>query len=515
MTESSDSKASRLTGADLEQLAATGISSEEAERQLALLLGSGPSTRLDRPCVVGDGVEILGSERQEALLARGAAAMAAGRLSKFVPASGAASRMFLDLQRAMDDGGDVLSAFVGDLEHYPFAEDLRAVLTASGAGLDELVAGGSLSTVVGHLLDARGLGYAALPKALLKFHSYPDGARTAFEEHLVEAVGCARDAQGSCRLHFTVSEEHLTLFEGALEGLRPELLRRYQTRFEIGFSTQSPATDTLAVDPEDRPFRLSDGRLLLRPGGHGALIRNLAALDGDVVLIKNIDNVVPDRDKPLVYRWKQLLTGRLVELQERAFELLRAIEGGSPSDELLREGLRFLAEGLHAPAAIELESADARARSAYLVDRLDRPIRVCGVVRAEGEPGGGPFWVEGADGATTPQIVEQSQVDVSDPLQASILAAATHFNPVDVACGIRNHRGERYELERFIDPRAVFISRRSLDGRELKALERPGLWNGAMARWNTVFVEVPAATFAPVKTVFDLLRPAHQPDGKD
>ena len=512
MTDSGGSKATRLSGADRQQLAAVGISSEEAERQLALLSGTPPATRLDRPCVVGDGVSVLGPGRQEALLARGAAAAAAGRLSKFVPASGAASRMFKELRQAMEGESEVASDFAGDLERYPFVEELRAACDASGVALDRLLARGELTTVIARLLDTPGLGYADLPKGLLEFHRYPDGARTAFEEHLVEAVDCVRDARGRCRLHFTVSEEHLKLFEGALEELRPRLLERYQTRFEVGFSTQSPSTDTLAVDLEKRPFRLEDGRLLLRPGGHGALIRNLAAMDGDLVLIKNIDNVVPDAGKELVCRWKRLLTGCLVELQERTFEIVRALEGGAASPALLAEGLRFVADSFQAQPS-DLVRPDPGAQRAYLLDRLDRPLRVCGVVKAAGEPGGGPFWVEGADGELAPQIVEQSQVDLDDERQRSTLASATHFNPVDLVCGTRDHRGEPYDLERFIDPEAVFIARRSLAGRELDALERPGLWNGAMARWNTLFVEVPPETFAPVKTVFDLLRPAHQPGG--
>ncbi len=495
------------TDQDLEQLERLSISREEAERQLALLRGPAPVVELDRPCRVGDGVLVISPEREQGLVALGEAAAAAGRLSRFVPASGAATRMFKELLDAQVEATEEL---VASMRRFPFADDLFASAEAAGGSISEWVSVGDHASIRRQLLELPGLGYARLPKGLLKFHDYPEGSRTAFEEHLVEAANTVRDAEGVCRLHFTVSVEHQELFEDLLESLRAPLRQRLGCEFEVAFSNQLPATDTLAADGDGQPFRREDGSLLLRPGGHGALIRNLASLGGDLVAIKNIDNVVPDAGKALVVRWKLILTGYLVELQERVFELARALRD-RPDEVDVAEALGFVAVELQTPEASRLESAARDEQLDYLRARVDRPLRVCGVVLNEGEPGGGPFWVTDASGEATPQIVEGSQVNQGNEAQRSILASSTHFNPVDLACGLRDAWGRSYDLERYIDPGAVFVSKKSLEGRELEALERPGLWNGAMARWNTVFVEVPAATFAPVKTVFDLLRPAHQP----
>ena len=508
--ESGDAEV-RLGPADLEQLAAVGISRDEAERQLALLTEPPSPPRLERSCRVGDGVTRLEPELQEKLAERGRQAAAAGRVEKFVPASGAASRMFEALLRDLDSGGPALAELSGSLERLPFADDLRAAMAEAGHDLERSVEAGDHATIVRHLLETPGLGYRTLPKGLIRFHGYPEGARTAFDEHLVEAASYTRDRDGLCRLHFTVSADHRQAFESRLERLRAPLGERYDARFDVGFSIQSPATDTLAIDADGRPFRLDDGRLLLRPGGHGALIANLDRLGADVVLIKNIDNIVPEASHDLIAHWKHLLTGCLASLQERAFGILERLEADASADRALDEGVEFLKGDLGSELPADLGARPAAARRAYLIERLDRPLRVCGVVRNEGEPGGGPFWVAGADGVATPQIVERAQIDAGDPSQVAIFESGTHFNPVDLACGVRDRRGRQYDLERFVDPEAVFIAQKSRDGRSLFALERPGLWNGAMARWNTLFVEVPAATFAPVKTVFDLLRPAHQP----
>jgi hypothetical protein len=506
-----------LSPSDLERLSAHGIAREEAERQLRLFAGPPPRTRLLRPCVRGDGLEVFGANRQAELVRKGAAAAHDGRLLKFVPASGAATRMFAELARALEGDGAALDELRAGIDRFPFAAALDEALRRSGSGLDESAATGDLERIARHLLEPIGLGYAALPKALLEFHRYADGARTAFEEHLVEAADYVRDADRLCRLHFTISAEHREPFAALLAALREPLAARTACRFEVSFSEQSPATDTLAADFESRPFRLDDGGLLLRPGGHGALIHNLSELAAgdraaDVVLIKNIDNVVPDRTKPLIALWKSVLVGALVELEERSFELLESLEGPTPSPAVLAEGLDFVHGALGLDAGGAIRGAAAAEQRDYLIARLDRPLRVCGMVENEGEPGGGPFWVRDGDGASV-QIVEQSQIDGGDEGQRRILAAGTHFNPVDLVCALRDRHGRPYDLERFIDHQAVFISRKSKGGRELKALERPGLWNGAMAHWNTLFVEVPPATFAPVKTVFDLLRPAHQVEG--
>ena len=418
-----------LSSEDRARIAAQGLTVEEVERQAALLRNPPPAVRLLRPCTAGDGVTRIGDGERAELLALAAEAARAGRLSKFVPASGAASRMFEFLARDPDHPDarrfrDHASSFAFD------AGDLPALL--------------------------------ALPKGLLPFHRYAGGVRTPFEEHLVEAAATVWDSTGVCRVHVTVPPGHRAAFEAALERARPRLEGETGAIFEVRFSEQSPSTDTVAIDERGRLFRDSEGRLLFRPGGHGALLKNLAESGGDVVLVKNIDNVVPDDLRAPTILWKRLLAGCLVRL----------------------------------------ERTTTRAR----------PLRVCGVVRNEGEPGGGPFWVQGPRGETH-QIVESAQVDLANPEQAAIFRAATHFNPVDLACSLRNASGRPFELPRFVDERAVFIAKKTHEGRTLFAFERPGLWNGAMAHWETLFVEVPKETFAPVKTALDLLRPEHQPSG--
>jgi hypothetical protein len=498
-------------------MAESGVPPEEAARQIEIFRHPPAPTHILRPCRVGDGIRVLREEEKPRLrqLAEGAAA--AGRASRFVPASGAATRMFQDLLAFLNEGtgGEAVETFFGNLPRFAFAEALAAAMGRTGVAIERRLAEGDRGEVLSFLLTAAGLGYAELPKGLILFHRYPDGPRTPFEEHLVEAALTNRAADGLCRLHFTVSPQHEAGFQRLLKAAGPRLGSALGARFEVGFSRQEPATDTVAVDLANRPFRLADGSLLFRPGGHGALLGNLAAWareGGDLVLLKNIDNVLPDAGKPLVCEWKRLLLGLLVELTERAHGIAGRLAAEGPSPALLDEGEGFLAAELalvHPPAPpAPAATLDERARR--LADRLDRPFRVCGVVPNTGETGGGPFWVRSRTGEVSLQIVETSQIDPDSPGQRAQLAAATHFNPVDVVCSLRDRHGRPYDLERHVDPETVFLTRKSYEGRPLKALERPGLWNGAMAGWNTVFVEVPAATFAPVKTVLDLLRPEHQ-----
>lgn len=420
----------RLSPADRAAVESHGLAVVEAERQLALLRNPPPPQRLLRPATAGDGVLRLAENEHAGLLALADEAARAGRLTKFVPASGAASRMFAFLLT----GGEETT------ERKRFLENRDAFAFGVSGDLGAL---------------------AATPKGLLPFHKYADGPRTPFEEHLHEAAGTVRDAGGLCRVHFTVSPEHRPAFEATLEEIRPRMERATGARFDVTFSEQSPSTDTIAMDPDGRPFRTAAGALLFRPGGHGALLANLggvARAGADVVLVKNVDNVVPDARRGPTLLWKRLLTGLLVRRE--------------------REGPR------------------------------GRPLRICGVVKNESEPGGGPFWVDGPGGPSL-QIVESAQVDLADPSQAGIWKAATHFNPVDLVCSVRDAAGLPFDLSRFVDERAVFVTWKTHEGRPLKALERPGLWNGAMAFWETVFAEVPKETFAPVKTALDLLRPEH------
>jgi Domain of unknown function (DUF4301) len=516
-------KGELFSARDLRQMAVMGIAPEEAARQVELFRNPPPYTRVLRPCRPGDGIRVLSLADHDEFLGHFDAAARRGRTAKFVPASGAATRMFKDLLAylASPPGAEPsapVRTFFANLPRFAFYESLAAALGANGIDLDEAVRNGDWRVVLRYLLEKPGLGYADLPKGVLPFHRYRQGPRTPFEEHLVEAAAIDRDEDGLCLLHFTVSPEHQDEFERLLDRVRPGLEDRYDCRFEVSFSTQRHATDTLAVDPQNRPFRTEAGALLFRPGGHGALIDNLNELgrDGwDIVLLKNIDNVVPDSRKPVVHLWKRLLGGCLLAVREAAFvhlDRLEALDGvrGKRAEALLREAGEFLAGELCRPLPEGFAQADSHERQRFLMDALDRPIRVCGVVRNQGEPGGGPFWVESPSGGISPQIVEASQIDPRSPEQQEILKTSTHFNPVDIVCGLRDRLGHRYDLHRYVDPSTVFIAEKSHEGRPLKALERPGLWNGAMAGWNTVFVEVPDATFAPVKTVLDLLRPEHQ-----
>lgn len=500
---------------DLAQMAALGISQDEAARQIELFRNPAPYTRVIRPCTPGDGIRTL-SETDEPLLELFAETAHQGKVARFVPASGAATRMFKELLAYLNGEGKEPSqevrAFFDNLPRLAFHEALREALAQDGLDLDDRVRRGDFRTVLSYLLTDQGLGYADLPKGLLLFHRYPEGPRTPFEEHMVEAAETLRDEAGVCRLHFTVPPDHEEAFRELLETARPWLEARYGVLFDVTFSHQRHSTDTLAVDPENRPFRMEDGALLFRPGGHGALIENLGALgeEGwDLVQLKNIDNVVRDDRKPLVNRWKMLLGGLLVSLRDQAFRLLQILEEGEGVD----EAARFLEGELSRPLPGDFDQWNAGEKRRFLIEALDRPLRVCGVVRNQGEPGGGPFWVESPADGISLQIVETSQIDSKSPEQQAALQGSTHFSPVDIVCALRDRTGQPYDLRRFVDPATVFIASKSHEGRPLKALERPGLWNGAMAGWNTVFVAVPVETFAPVKTVLDLLRPEHQEPG--
>ena len=502
---------------DRQRITTQGLTMEEVVRQLALFRRGVPSIRLNRPCLAGDGIVVIPEEDRPVLLAAYEQARQTRRFMKFVPASGAASRMFREWYRCLATGrftDEVArAAFAADLKRYAFSPDLKAVLASGGEDLELLIEKGEDASILKSVLTEEGLNYGFLPKALLKFHAYPDGSRTALEEHLVEAALYARDANNVSRVHFTVSREH----EHAVRTLLSRVIGDYESRldtvFAVGISTQDPATDTIAVDPEKQPFRDDQGNPVFRPGGHGSLLMNLNLLDEDIIFLKNIDNTVPDRLKTETALWKKLLAGCLVQLQEEIFTSVRLLAGeGGREDDL--ERIRDFAEkrvNIGFPAGFRKLSLSERRSS--LLRKLNRPIRVCGMVKNEGEPGGGPFWVEDADGngGASLQIIEESQIDRNDPDQRAVWSSATHFNPVDLVCGVRDFQGRKFDLPAFIDPTTVAITRKSEKGRELQALERPGLWNGSMAFWNTVFVEVPLATFNPVKTVTDLLRPQHLP----
>lgn len=466
-----------------------GLTPAALETQLKNFREGFPFLPVTRAASCGDGIRVLDAAGIEQAAARYDRAKESLRVVKFVPASGAATRMFKDLFEFVREGRR--TAVVGELlancRRFAFWPELRTIV---GDDADELR---TVENIV-----AEGLRYGETPKGLVSFHRYGDEVRKAVEEHLVEGAQYAA-AGGEVKIHFTVSPEHLTRFEALLAEKIPGYESRFGVKYRISFSVQDPSTDTLAVNPDCTPFRRADGRLLFRPAGHGALIGNLGKIDADIVFVKNIDNVTTDARRGDTVLYKKALAGVLLALQERIFEYLMALE--VPGAEL---------EPIAAFIENELCVKLPKDYGTPLLRRvLNRPIRVCGMVRNEGEPGGGPFWVAGADGLETLQIAESNQIA---PEKRKLMRSATHFNPVDLVCSFRTSKGGRFDLREFVDPATGFISRKSDGGRELLAQELPGLWNGAMARWNTVFVEVPITTFSPVKVVTDLLRPEHQGD---
>ncbi len=502
---------------DLKQIAAKGMTEEQVAQQLKCFETGFPYLQLAASASLEKGGGILKfSEEEECnlLAAWDTYLLENHKVIKFVPASGAASRMFKDLFAFLEADYDEPTThfektFCSHIQCFAFSNELDGICkNAIGKGLKELADDGQYKTIVKYLLQNEGLNYGSLPKGLLSFHSYPHGSRKAMTEHLVEGALYTKDKDNNVTLHFTVSPEHRALFEKETECVRAAIEAKYGVKFDISFSEQKPSTDTIAAAADNSPFR-DKGKLLFRPGGHGALIENLNDLDADVVFIKNIDNVVPDRLKDSTVHYKKVLAGLLVSLQAKAFDYLRLLDSGKYTHEELVEIIQFLQQELFTRKddIKDMEDGDL---VIYLKNKLNRPMRVCGMVRNEGEPGGGPFLVYNEDNSISLQILESSQIDMTDTAKAAMFKKGTHFNPVDLVCAIKDYKGEKFNLPEYVDKKTGFISSKSKNGQELKALELPGLWNGAMSNWNTVFVEVPIATFNPVKTVNDLLREQHQ-----
>lgn len=506
-----------LTHEDKELLAKKGISEEKIAEQLACFEKGFPFLKLSAAASVENGGIMRADEKgcEQYLAAWDAYKAGDKKIVKFVPASGAASRMFKNMFEFLGaeydkPTTDFEKKFFDHIHDFAFYNDLNAAcLDNTGKNINALLSEHNYKAVVSNLLESAGLNYGALPKGLLKFHRYADGVRTPLEEHLVEGALYAAGKTGEVNVHFTVSTEHRALFEKLVAAKAAEYEAKYGTTYHISFSEQKPSTDTVAADMENKPFRDKDGKLLFRPGGHGALIENLNDLDADIVFIKNIDNVVPDRLKADTVTYKKLLAGVLVTLQKQAFEYLELLDGGHYSHEQLETIIRFVQQQLRCRRTDlkELEDADL---VIYLRKKLNRPMRVCGMVKNVGEPGGGPFLAYNPDGTISLQILESSQIDMNDPEKKAMFEKGTHFNPVDLVCAVRDYRGNKFNLLKHVDKATGFISYKSKNGKDLKALELPGLWNGSMSDWNTVFVEVPLSTFNPVKTVNDLLREQHQ-----
>jgi hypothetical protein len=472
---------------DINQIESHGLSVEAVEKQIENFRNGFPSLPVVRAAAGGDGVRQLTDEERTNAIANYEAQSKELRTIKFVPASGAATRMFKELFEYVNDDKRTagIDKLIVNLEKFAFFPELASFLQPQIEDKE----------VVRNII-INGLEYGAKPKGLVTFHAYKQGARKPVEEHLVEAALYASNGERAI-IHFTVSPEHQAGFEALLAERQSYYEELYGVKFDVSFSQQSPATDTIAVNPDNTPFRTDNGKLLFRPAGHGALITNLNELNADIIFVKNIDNVTTDERKSDTVDYKKALAGELLRLQAKAFELLRGFERGEDRE---AEAVAFLRDEL----CCKLPENASRE---LIIKSLDRPIRVCGMVKNEGEPGGGPFWVRDDKGREQLQIAESSQIAKED---MHLMKEATHFNPVDLVCGVMRYDGTKYDLTQYTDPKTGFISSKSAGGRELRAQELPGLWNGAMANWNTLFVEVPITTFSPVKVVQDLLRPEHQ-----
>ena len=504
-----------LSQQDLKQLAQKGISEAQIERQLGEFKTGFPFLKLEAAAAIGRGIVAPNEAERKQYVSAWEQYKAAGRrVVKFVPASGAASRMFKDMFAFVDADYDVPTTdfekkYFDNIEKFAFSAELDAACQKNeGKGIKALIADGNYKAVAANMLKAEGLNYGQLPKGLLLFHNYPEGPRTPMEEHLVEGALYAA-SNGEAHVHFTVSHEHMELFKQKVAQKADIYAEKYGIKYDITFSEQKPSTDTIAANPDGTPFRNSDGSLLFRPGGHGALIENLNEIEADVIFVKNIDNVVPDRLKPETVEWKQIIAGVLVTLQQKAFDYLRLLDSGKYSHEQIEEIIRFVQQDLCCRKADIKDLEDAEL-VIYLRKKLNRPMRVCGVVKNVGEPGGGPFLTYNQDGTVSLQILESSQIDKSNKEYMEMFTKGTHFNPVDLVCAVKDYQGNAFDLPKYVDPTTGFISQKSKSGKELQALELPGLWNGAMSDWSTIFVEVPLGTFNPVKTVNDLLRDQHQ-----
>jgi hypothetical protein len=504
---------------DLQQLEEKGITREKVLKQIDTFKEGIPFVTLEKAAVVGNGIERFTEAEQKKRVDYFEKHRDRLKLLKFVPASGAASRMFKAMFNFLDahdpkretlteyverTNDEAVKKFAEGIEKFPFYEKIMDRIEGKYHSQGEQV-----YYFVKEMLSTDGLDYGFYPKGLLPFHKYGKDTATPFEEHLKEAALYAK-TDGVANLHFTISEQHDEMFRAEEKRVAERVSKSTQTTFKVGYSNQKSSTDTIAVDLNDEPFRNNDGTLLFRPGGHGALIENLNDQQADIIFIKNIDNVVVDRNLEAVANSKKMLAGVLLQVQSEAFSFAEKLDDETVSIDVMAEAKDFLEKRLNVRFQENYRGLSIDDQRAILKDKLNRPIRVCGMVKNEGEPGGGPFWIKDKNGNISLQIIESAQVDMGNGHQVSILKNSTHFNPVDLVCGVKNHKGEKYNLLNYVDAKQGFITEKTKEGKPLKALELPGLWNGAMAYWNTIFVEVPLVTFNPVKTVNDLLKPSHQ-----
>jgi len=487
-----------------------------------------PFLKLIRPCIIGDGLHVIEEENYEGLISVFQEAIENERIIKFVPASGAATRMFKKLQAVLNKFDDVkryvlkeavshndedslaVLEFVDNIERFAFYPDLEFEMSEDGYDIEGLLREGNYTEILKYTLESDGLNHINQPKGSIKFHNYPDGARTAFEEHLIEALHYAKAEEKPAKVHFTISPEYIGLINSIVKPAI-EQHKKAGNNIQVSYSFQKPSTDTIAVTIDNKPFKDAEGNLVFRPAGHGALLENLNDLKGDIILIKNIDNLVIAHLQDMTSLYKKLLTGYLIRLQNKIFTYMRALESEDISLSTISSIKHYTESELLIQFDGAFDSLTTDLQIIKLKEKLNRPIRVCGMVKNEGESGGGPFWAEDENSTISLQIVEKTQIDLINEEQKKILEASTHFNPVDIVCGILDYKGTPFNLLKYTNPGTGLITIKSKDGRELKALELPGLWNGSMAKWITVFVKVPMITFNPVKEVNDLLKKEHQP----
>ena len=516
-----------LTTADKQQLESLGISAEQVDNQLNQFKKGFAFSDLIAPATIGKGIVRFDENEIEGLVRQFDEDKKYYDIIKFVPASGAASRMFKNLYSFVEEyknqaipfdflkkekiKPDSVENFFMGIHDFAFFEDLKNTLKAKDKDIEKMLKDNELVAIAEALLNADGMNYGSLPKALLKFHKYGDDARLAMEEHLVEASEYSKSADGkTAQLHFTVSQEHLDIFKKMVEVVVSKYEKLFGIQYVITFSVQKPSTDTIAATMDNEPFRDKNGKLVFRPGGHGALIQNLNDLHKEIIFIKNIDNVVPDRFKATTYKYKKVLGGYLFRLQQQQFEYLEMLDAGDLTNAELDEITAFAKDKLMIDIPDFFSTYNEIEKIDFLYGKLNRPMRVCGMVKNEGEPGGGPYFTRNSSDEISLQIVESSQIDHKNEKQEAMFRSSTHFNPVDLVCATQDFKGNSFNLPDYVDPETGFISLKSKDGKDLKAMELPGLWNGAMADWITIFVEVPILTFNPVKTVNDLLRETHQ-----
>ncbi len=510
---------------DTEQIKAKGLTLEAVEHQMELFQNGLPYSNLVAPAVVDDGILKLSEKERDGFINIYENKVDDISVIKFVPASGAATRMFkflFQFLKSYDPEKESINSYINNnndrdlytflvgLEKFPFYESVRASLLKNYPDYESMSSNDQYLLFIKAMLDSDKLDYGNSPKGLLPFHEYKNQViSTAFEEHLFETA-LYTSQKKPVKIHFTISEKYKDRFNEEFKRIQDKVEQKTGSKFDISFSYQKQSTDTIAVTPDNEPFRNQDGSILFRPSGHGALVENLNELDADVIFMKNIDNVVVYRYKVEVACYKKMLGGILLDIQEKVFQYLNELDSKTFEEAELEPVVNFMTDEMQIKFSREFQKYKTKYQIEYIKEKLNRPIRICGMVKNEGEPGGGPFWVKNENGEVSLQIVESAQIDLKNKKQKSIFKGSTHFNPVDVVCGVRNYKGEKFNLKKFVDPNAAFITDKTKSGKDLKALELPGLWNGTMANWNTIFVEVPLITFNPVKTVNDLLKAPHQ-----